>query len=495
MYHSVLFMKNRGVAVIVASAVMASLWSSAAHADILKCQRTLVKEATKVERKRAKALRKCYDAALKAGTASPVCPDPDNAAKILAAETKFHDKVTGDCAAVTVADVGFSGLVSRCVGGNNDTGLCLSNADCPGVPTPGVCTAADECPDLYNGNLAASCSAPLASTGDVADCLICNGSNVVSGPIEIAYKHDPIPLPSIEPEPKHVLKCQRNVGKSTAKYFDKVRKSLSKCKDAALKAGSGTCPDAAASTSIADALTKFQEKVAKDCDATTFPNGLNRANIFDSIVIPVSVPGPVPAVDAFDNYRDTLSQTIEQLASCSSDLGTGNFAPGCQPLCGNGKIDAGETCDDGNQLNGDSCPSDCTVTTCSTGGSVTATVNFTPPAGVDLAGIQVLVGYPDDLVKIPGSGNSIQVLNRVTATDGSAALAVNDLNYAIRLLVNTDGSVAIAGAPSLATIDFDTGTGAAAVADGDFACIVQDTSAFGPVADQVFATTCSVDVP
>lgn len=490
MYHSVFLMRNR-VALIASAVAVAFMASSAAAQDITKCARTLATEGAKVERKRAKGMRKCFDAALKDGTPDPVCPDPDNAAKISAAEVKMQDKVTDACNLITVTDLGLNGLVSRCVGGSNDTGLCATDGDCLGG---GVCTAQDECPDFYNGNLSASCSAPLGTPNDVAACLICNGSNAVLAPIGIAYNHAVAPLPSIEAEPKDVLKCQRNVGKSTAKYYDKVRKALAKCKDATLKAGSGTCPDATANTAISAALTKFQEKVAKDCVAATYPNGLDRADVLDAIAFPV-LAGPIPAVDIFDTYRDTISETIEQITQCSSELSTGEIATGCQPLCGNGKIDAGETCDDGNQVEGDACPSNCNIVSCSDGGDVTATVNVAAPAGIDLTAVQVLVGYPDDKIRIPGSANQAQVLNRVIVTDPVAALSANDLNYAIRLLVNTDGSTAIAGAPALLTVDFDTCTGAPAVTDGDFACVVQATSAFGPVADAVYATTCSVDVP
>jgi cysteine-rich repeat protein len=491
MYHSIFLMRNR-VAMIVSAVAVSLLASSAMAQDVTKCARTLAKEAAKVERKRAKGMRKCFDAAVKAGTPDTVCPDPDNAAKIADAETKMQGKVTDSCNLVTVADLGFTGLVSRCVLGSNDGGLCTVAGDCFG----GTCTPVDECPDLFNGNLATSCSAPLTSPNDVASCLICNGNNTVLAPITIAYQHTALPIPSIEPESSDVKKCQRNVGKSTAKYFDKVRKALAKCKDGVIKAGSGSCPDGDTTAKIGEALTKFQEKVAKDCvQGSTYPNGLDRAGIFDGILFPVPVGGPIIPIDGINAYRDTISETIETIAQCSSELSTGDLDPACQPLCGNGKIEAGESCDDGNQVDGDACPSDCTIAACTDGGDVTATINFTPPAGVTLTAVQVLVGYPDDKVRIPGSANQSLVLNRITVTDPLAALSANDLNYAVRLLVNTDGTTAISGGPSLLTVDFDTCTGAPAVADGEFACVVQATSAFGPVADAVFATTCSVDVP
>lgn len=491
MYHSVFLMRNR-IAVIAAAVAVAFMAPSAAAQDITKCARTLAKEAAKVERKRAKGLRKCFDAAVKAGTPDPVCPDAANAAKISDAETKMQGKVTGACDLVTVADLGFTGLVSRCAGGSNDGGLCTVAGDCIG----GTCAPVDECPDLYNGNLTTSCSAPLASPNDVAACLICNGNNAVMAPMAIAYKHAAVPIPSIEPAANDVKKCQRTIGKSTAKYYDKVRKALAKCKDGVLKAGSGSCPDGDANGKIGEALLKYQDKVGKDCvQGATHPNGVDRADILDWILFPVPVPGPILPLDGVNGYRDTISETIETITQCSSELSTGDLDPTCQPLCGNGKIDAGETCDDGNQVEGDACPSSCVIASCADGGDVTATVTFSPPAGIDLTALQVLVGYPDDKIRIPGSANSAQVLNRIFVTDPVAALSANDLNYAVRLLVNTDGSTAITGGPALATIDFDTCTGAPAVADGDFACIVQATSAFGPVADAVFATTCAVDVP
>ena len=42
-------------------------------------------------------------------------------------------------------------------------------------------------------------------------------------------------------------------------------------------------------------------------------------------------------------------------------------ATACQPVCGNGKIEAGETCEDGNKLDGDGCDSNCTKTACGNG--------------------------------------------------------------------------------------------------------------------------------
>jgi len=45
---------------------------------------------------------------------------------------------------------------------------------------------------------------------------------------------------------------------------------------------------------------------------------------------------------------------------CHSDC-TVEFVPDAEPVCGNGKVEDGEACDDGNKVDGDGCHSDCTI--------------------------------------------------------------------------------------------------------------------------------------
>jgi cysteine-rich repeat protein len=52
-------------------------------------------------------------------------------------------------------------------------------------------------------------------------------------------------------------------------------------------------------------------------------------------------------------------------ADCSDPACAG--ASACQPVCGNGKPEAGEQCDDGNTSSGDGCEADCTLQACGNG--------------------------------------------------------------------------------------------------------------------------------
>lgn len=53
------------------------------------------------------------------------------------------------------------------------------------------------------------------------------------------------------------------------------------------------------------------------------------------------------------------------LADCADPACAGT--PACAPVCGNGRIDPGEACDEGNKTDGDGCDSNCTVTVCGNG--------------------------------------------------------------------------------------------------------------------------------
>jgi len=118
-------------------------------------------------------------------------------------------------------------------------------------------------------------------------------------------------------------------------------------------------------------------------------------------------------------------------------------APGAGPcdggsgnVCGNGVVEAPETCDDGNTVNADACPSDCIVDPCdptlSPGGQLTVTVDNTQGNTFGVA--TVFIDYPEGMVLIPGSADDSQVQGAVIdrPTSGSPTCLVNDRDHGLQ---------------------------------------------------------------
>src|SRR5207249_6141959 len=72
----------------------------------------------------------------------------------------------------------------------------------------------------------------------------------------------------------------------------------------------------------------------------------------------------------------TITTTTTLSATCSANTTTTTLPA----TCGNGKVDPGEECDDGNRVDGDGCDSNCTVTRCGNGVK-TAGEDCDPPCG------------------------------------------------------------------------------------------------------------------
>jgi hypothetical protein len=150
-------------------------------------------------------------------------------------------------------------------------------------------------------------------------------------------------------------------------------------------------------------------------------------------------------------------------------------------LCGNGILETGETCA--------SCPPDCVVSACTATTPIqTLRIDFQAPSGSSASATAVLVGYRSDRVSLPGSGSMAG--SRVKMRPAGTSQLVNDLNYAVRVVVQANSGTIPDG--KLFTIDFDTCQGASPVTPADFGCSVESCgSSFGPID----GCTCAVVTP
>jgi hypothetical protein len=151
-------------------------------------------------------------------------------------------------------------------------------------------------------------------------------------------------------------------------------------------------------------------------------------------------------------------------------------------LCGDGLLSGSETCE--------SCPTDCAVGPCTVptpAPTITFRVNWSPPFGVDASSTTVRVAYRSTLVSLPGSGSA--PASRVTLRPPNSIVAVNDLDYALRVVITRSGAITPG---RLFNVNFDRCGGAAAPTPSDFACTVEGcASSFGDVA----GCTCQVVTP
>jgi hypothetical protein len=156
-------------------------------------------------------------------------------------------------------------------------------------------------------------------------------------------------------------------------------------------------------------------------------------------------------------------------------------------------VDPGEACDDGNTVDGDSCPHSC-MCTALPNSTRTFSIGFTPPQGVQVAGIQVQVDYPEGRVVIPGSGQDDAVKASITHVPFGKLSTPNDLGYAlIEAIVGTSPI-----APGrLFTITFDDCDGAAPPLPADFSCTVTDAADASTPPNTIDPTTisCAVTSP
>jgi len=481
--------------------------AASATAEPLKCQRAILKESGKFAQTKLKTLAKCEEAKLNRKLdAETICAsEAKTAAKIAAAEAKLRAAVSQQC----------GGRDKRCGEGGDDD-------------TPAAIGWPNQCPD-FEGT---GCVNPIDDCDGIAQCVFCIDDAAVNQAVALSYDD----LRSSTPR-SDLSKCQLAIGKAAAQFFAASSKALARCFDARLNGKhDNACPtpgDGKAEAAIAQAEEKKRAAICKACggdDKTCgtaddwtpteigFPahcpsvNGCGQpvATLTDLVdcvdcvtsfkvgcIVPLAVPPlasyplecvdvpPTPAATATP-AAPTATHSATSTASATRTASPTPTTTPSGPVCGNGMVESGEDCDDGNTADCDACPATCRVPSSSC--TVNAvrhpqSVRVQAPADTNLAGALVCLRYPDGIVSLPGNG---QVSGRLSGFNGFTA--VNDFDNAVQvsLLPNT-------AAPQLTfTLSFDLCVGATAPPPAAFSCVTKDASdEFGARIDPPTQVVCT----
>jgi len=126
---------------------------------------------------------------------------------------------------------------------------------------------------------------------------------------------------------------------------------------------------------------------------------------------------------------------------------------------------------------------------CKDAGTLAVSVELKPPADVGLAGVKVILDYPEDELKIPGFQNDAKVKERVHLVPQGFMFAPNDTDT--ELILAVAGTHALP-AGTLFTVEFNRCTRDASIRAADFHCKVDQAS--DEHAKSVDGATCSVNI-
>jgi len=163
-----------------------------------------------------------------------------------------------------------------------------------------------------------------------------------------------------------------------------------------------------------------------------------------------------------------------------------NQLPPVQVGCGNGIVDPGETCDDGNTVNGDDCPAGCVIQACTASSStLSVSVKFSAPGSPPVGGLGLFVDYPDGKVTLPAT-------TFVSGVSGTP----HDRNYGITEdLIDSNGTGLPTSPNALMHLVFKTCQGAPAATAGDFTCTVSDAVDESANTLNTSTMSCTVTIP
>jgi hypothetical protein len=271
------------------------------------CNQRIASETGKYVQSRVKALQRCEDRKVKAQLpASTNCAsESSTAARIAKARAKFERLVAAAC-----------GGADKTCGNGDDTPLASIgwSGTCPGL-------GGTACPN------------PIGDCGDVATCLECIGDAAAGIALDTAYGD----LASGQfGSNSQVNKCQRSVGKETAKYMAARAKAMGRCWAARLAGShSNPCPSPGDGRALPLINRAEARKVAQICKACGGADGtcngagdLTPGTIgFASSCPAVQDPGG-PACGGTVSALDDLVVCVDCVSAYAADCATVAAAPG-----------------------------------------------------------------------------------------------------------------------------------------------------------------------
>jgi cysteine-rich repeat protein len=496
MYHIRNFRRKGWMTVIAVVALGAA--SASAQSDPASCRVEITKQLAKYEGSVNKILNKCEQAIVKGKIATTCEADTDTQAAIAKAAGKVATALTAKCVGLNFQQTGwadcpdfqgagcdatFTGSYQKgiCDGGANEGKNCTTDAGCPAS----TCT------------ISVSLSTPADET-EIADCVVCNADANVAAYMDLVY--DAFAPSGSDAD---LNKCQQEVGKQLSKFLGAYSKEAGKCRKVRPSQG-GTCPETKSIAKLTKTFGKVLEGVlVKKCSS------------FSAAQIGLAGTCPSAANSGLgtqaSDCSDIAISTVESFLDCAACNATQTAFNEFSGTCGNGVTDfeVGETCDDGNTVDNDACPSDCRVSDCRIdpkGKTVDVQVAFSVPVGEEVAALEAFVVYPERAVTLPGSGN---VSTSVTGTPADTSVTVNDTNAGLSIVATDDDGADAITPGALFTATFTAcsslpkdqpiliaqweGAKVKGAKADDFVCVVE--SAIDTNLDPVDGVTCSVVFP
>jgi hypothetical protein len=191
-----------------------------------------------------------------------------------------------------------------------------------------------------------------------------------------------------------------------------------------------------------------------------------------------------PAADPDNNGSVSIDNAV---------LGVDSALSGCVQVCGE-PCPGGECVpQDGDLDLADSCPANCRINRdCADPTPLDVTVRFSAP-GDGLSTGRFFLRYPDQSVRIPGSGAESPQVQERFSTPWAGSLTLNDIDYGVRLVAQAELFQVIPPG-ELFVVTYDRCAGTPDPTAEDFRCTVFD--AFDSLANDVTdQTTCTVELP